>query len=459
MVTRKFGNYQFQWTELHLPREETDPLRYEYDELGSEVVEKLQEIAKKQKDQEDGTTRAKTDLYALLSDNHQNDETLTKFWTEVHTVPEWVDWAQLERGQRFFYRYAPANLMGFALQGFVGENSAASGVVEVLVRTGGFSTRVLLRRLLETFQFLLEATKSLNAIRPGGEGHITTVRVRLLHSSVRQRIMKLVKSRPDYFDVEKFGVPVNKLDSIHSITTFACNHMWLQLPQMGVYPSQQEIADYIALFRYLGYVLGTPDDFFDTVPKAKAVMESMLVHELHVTPTSLIVGHNFVECLRDLPPFNVSAHFIEAGSRVLNGDELCDSLGLGRPGYYSYACFKGHCWLVKVLALAQQNVLSLDHTISEFWKNILHEGVIQSKGGLNGGTKFDFKHIPHLGRVTVKEGNERPPPKWSLVPRPIETFYFGVFLTGCLMILGVTWSLLRVLLFCISERELLGLVF
>lgn len=445
MATCKFGDYQFQWTELHLPREKTDPLRYEYDELGSEVVEKLQAISK-QKQQEDGTSRARTDLYALLQDNYENDETLKKFWDEVHTVPEWVDWAQLERGQRFFYRYAPANLMGFALQGFMGENSAASGVVEVLVRTGGFSTRVLLRRLLETFQFLLQATKSLEAIKPGGEGHITTVRVRLLHSSVRQRIMKLVKSRPHYFDVEKFGVPVNKLDSIHSITTFACNHMWLQLPQMGVYPNQQEIADYIALFRYLGYVLGTPDHYFDTVPKAKAVMESMLIHELHVTPTSLIVGHNFVECLKDLPPFNVSAQFIEAGSRVLNGDELCDSLGLGRPGWYAHACFKGHCWLVRVLSLAQQHVPSLDHTITKFWKDLLHEAVILSKGGLNGGTKFDFKYIPHVGRMTGREDNDRSPPNWSVVSRPVETFYFGVFLTGCLIMLGVTWSIWRIAL-------------
>ncbi|KAG6357034.1 hypothetical protein INS49_014910 [Diaporthe citri] len=445
MATCKFGNYQFQWTGLHLPREETDPLRYEYDELGSEVVEKLQEISRqKQQLEEDGTSRARTDLYVLLKDNHHNDETLTKFWNEVHTVPEWVDWAQLERGQKFFYRYAPANLMGFALQGFMGENSAASGVVEVLVRTGGFSTRVLLRRLLETFQFILQATKSLEAIKPGGEGHITTVRVRLLHSSVRQRIMKLAKSRPDYFDVDKFGVPVNKLDSIHSITTFACNHMWLQLPQMGVHPNQQETADYIALFRYLGYILGTPHHYFDTVPKAKAVMESMLIHELRVTPTSLIVGHNFVECLKDLPPFNISAQFIEAGSRVLNGDELCDSLGLGRPGWYSYACFKGHCWLVQVLALAQHNIPSLDHKITKFWKDLLHEAVIQSKSGLNGGSKFDFKYVPHVGRVTGREDNERPPPKWSAVARPVETFYSGVFLTGCLIVLGITWSLWRV---------------
>ena len=77
-----------------------------------------------------------------------------------------------------------------------------SGVVEVLIRTGGFSTRVLLHRLLETFQWLLQVTESLSAIQPGGTGHISTIRVRLLHSSVRQRILGLVEKRPQYFNID-----------------------------------------------------------------------------------------------------------------------------------------------------------------------------------------------------------------------------------------------------------------
>lgn len=438
-----YGNYSFNWTRHHLPREETDPLRYQYDELGSEVVDKLQEIAKKAKEEasDSGKCPARTDLYALLRDHRTEDATLAKFWDEVHTVPDWVDWAQLERGQRFFYRYAAANIMGFAFQGFVGENSAASGVVEVLVRTGGFSTRVLLRRLLETFQMILQVTESIEAVKPGGTGHTTTIRVRLLHSSVRNRIMKLAKKSPEYFDVDKFGVPVNTLDSIHSIATFCCNHMWLQLPQMGVYTGQQEMADYIALWRYVGYVLATPDSYFATVEKAKATMESMVVHELHITPTSRIVGHNFVECLKDLPPFNVSAQFIEAGSRVLNGDELCDALDMGRPGLYSYACFRGHCWLVRTLALLQWISPSIDAAVTGWFQKMLHQAIIHSKGGLCGGSKLDFKYVPQMGQTTGKEDNDRGALKLSPFRRPVESVYFGIFLIGCVSIAGVSWGL------------------
>lgn len=108
----------------------------------------------------------------------------------------------------------------------MGENSAVPGVAEVLARTGGFTTRVLLRRLMETFQWLLQVTHSLQFIQPGGEAWISTIKVRLLHASVRQRIMRLSEARPEYFDIKKFGVPANKLDSIHSIGEFrSCGDM------------------------------------------------------------------------------------------------------------------------------------------------------------------------------------------------------------------------------------------
>ncbi|KAJ2990135.1 hypothetical protein NUW58_g3107 [Xylaria curta] len=431
---QRSGTYTFQWTKLHLPRWKTDPLRYEYDTVAAKALEQLQVIAKAKGYSDD--PRKRPDLYQLLVENHASHDDLQEFWEQLHTVPDWVDWKQLERGQRFFYRYAAANLMGFALQGFVGENSAASGVVEVLVRTGGFSTRVLLHRLLETFQWLLQVTESLQAIQPGGTGHISTIRIRLLHSSVRQRILKMVKSRPEYFDVETHGVPVNTLDSIHSIATFCCNHMWLQLPRMGVYPTQQEKEDYIALFRYLGYLLATPDEYFATVDQAKATMESMLVHELTVTKTSRVVCFNFIKSLVDLPPFNVSKDFIEAGSRVLNGDELCDKLEMGRPGWVSYACFKGHCWLVSALATAQRLSPTFDHWIIAHWKLLLHSAVIQS--GLKGASKFDFKYVPQEGIKVEKEGNGRKGVSYGILSRPVEVFYLGVFLLGLILAIAAS---------------------
>ena len=118
-------------------------------------------------------------------------------------------------------------------------------------------------------------------------------------------MMKLAASKNGYFDVQKHGVPINHTDSMHSIATFGCNPIWLQLPRLGIKPNAQEAEDYMALFRYVGYVIGTPHEPFRSAAKGKACMESI---EMILAPTdkSKVLGHNFIECLRNIPPLNLS---------------------------------------------------------------------------------------------------------------------------------------------------------
>lgn len=428
MTTFQVGNHSFEWTDLHLSKSDLQPLRHRYDHLGHDSVTILQELGKNLK--MDKTSDHRIDLFSVLRDNQSKSPVLGRLWHELNEVPKWVDWRQIQRGQRFLYRYAPGNLMGFALQSFMGENSSAAGVVEVLVRTGGFSTRKLLGRLLETFQFLLQVTESLEAIQPGGSGHTTAVRVRLIHSCVRTRILKLAEKRPGYFDTDKYGVPVNDLDSVHSIALFCCNHTWLHLSQIGIYPSEAETADYVALFRYVGYILGCPNEFFATAARAKATMESMLLHECQITPASHVVAHNFIQCLTDLPPLNLSSDFIEVGSRKLNGDEFCDSLGLGKPGLYTYACFDGFCFVARCLVRLQACNARFDSFMIAYMQRGLNQIVIQSRSEAPGGPKLGFQYVPHLDQKTEKEDNRRQ--RRGALSRPFEIALFILFCTHLL---------------------------
>lgn len=438
---RVVGNYSFRWTKDHIPKHEIEHLRQTYDQVGAAAVARILDIHQRNLSEKKGDTAhlSKLDLFAVLEEHHDEDEALGRLWDEVHAVPDWVDWEQLERGQRFFYRYALANLMGFALQGFVGENSASAGVVEVLVRTGGFRTSVLFRRLLETFQMLLEVTHSVEYLLPGGRGHQTAVRVRLLHSMVRQRILKIVGQKgSSYYDIDTHGVPINTLDSLHALTTFGCNHAFIQLPLMGISVPQQEIEDYVALWRYMGHVLGTPTEHFASAAQAKVLMDSMSFNERLVTDMSLVAGHNFVETVRDLPPINLSAGFIEAGSRVLNGDALCDQLGMGRPGVYHYACFRGFCWLVRTLAVVQRWFPRLGERAIDFNRDMLHKAIIQSQGGLGGGSRMEFKHVPD-GTLTAKEDRLGKRMQLRIYQRPLDLFCFVYFVLGSL---SIAWGLI-----------------
>lgn len=307
--------------------------------------------------------RGKCDLLSVLQDGSKVDPVLAQFWADANSVPDWVDWSQLERGQRVFHRYILASITGFVLQGFVGENSAASGVVEVLVRTGGFEPKNLTRRLEETFRWLLEVTSDVQSIQPGGKGHADTIRVRLLHAQVRQRVLAMTKRKPDYYDSAKYGLPINMLDSIHSISTFCCSPMWSQLPKIGINPVDDEIKDYVALFRYLGHLLGVPQVLFDTTGRAKKIMQLMMEHESQPSATSQTIARNFIQTITSTRPYKLSDGFVAAGSRVMNGDELCDKLNIPRPALLHYASFRGCCWLAITLCHLQRSCVAFDEFV------------------------------------------------------------------------------------------------
>lgn len=109
--------------------------------------------------------------------------------------------------------------------------------------------------------------------------------------------------------------------------------------------------------------------YFETPTQAKAVMESLMLTEPKVTDTSKVVANNFIQCLQNTPPAYASKEFIEAGSRWMCGNEVCDELGLGRPGYYYWAVFAGQCWLSMAICYTVRAVPNLDRKmIAVRWK-------------------------------------------------------------------------------------------
>ena len=130
-------NYDFEWTDDHIGVDAKQPMKFSYDKLGEQALERLDIIspppstssarqaiqnaeASKKVDPGQSTQPTKRDLYALLRDNAGNDKILASLWEQVNHVPEWVDWEQIERGQKVFYRYAVGALTGLAFQGLVG---------------------------------------------------------------------------------------------------------------------------------------------------------------------------------------------------------------------------------------------------------------------------------------------------------------------------------------------------
>lgn len=204
--------------------------------------------------------------------------------------------------------------------------------------------------------------------------------------------MKLAKERPGYYKVEEWGVPINDLDSIATIGTFSATLIWLSFPRQGLYLREQEIIDYIALWRYIGYLLGCPTESFENPAKAKAIMEVLLLREVDPTDTSKLLANNIIKALDDQPPSYASADMLIANARWLNGHELCDRLGLARPGPYYYALVAGQCLFFMTICYGYRLVPSWDAYKVKALKKIFWAITVESKYGLGGAeTFFTFK--------------------------------------------------------------------
>ncbi|KAI9753812.1 MAG: hypothetical protein M4579_004993 [Chaenotheca gracillima] len=451
--TRNCWGYTFQWTPEHCTAEALHPLKYTYDKLAEDCLERIDTISPpedaslprnqsrehKSSEADKGETRdpaPKRDLYALLRDHAEGDELLSKLWSDINRIPEWVDWDQIQRGQDVFYRYGGPALTGLAYQSLLG-GMGGNRVVETLARTGGFSTKVAKQRMYETTQHILQCTNSLESIKPGGPGHVSSVRVRFLHAAVRRRIMKLATQRAGYFDTEKLGIPINDLDCIATICTFSATLIWLSFPRQGLLLRRQETEDYIALWRLIAHYMGTPTDVFETPEKTKAMWESLLISEIDPSETSTILANNVINSLAGQPPSYVSRDFLCAGAHWLNGHELADRLGIERPTAWYVALMAGQCVFFMALCYFYRSVPALDRRKikNQALRRIFYAVIVEHKHGLGEATNFEFKYVPDYDVMTDMNVS-----KAGIVQRSgVERRNFISFLIASIAVSSVCW--------------------
>lgn len=216
-------------------------------------------------------------------------------------------------------------------------------IVETLSRTGGFGVNVCRRRLLETLLHFVQVVESVDSVKPNGTGFVSSVRVRLLHANVRRRIMRLEKQRPEYYDTKQWGVPINDLHQVATIMAYSASLVFLSLPRVGIFCTEQQIADYLALWRWVGYIMGTPVDWMATPAAAKAMMEAVLVSEMKPSTNSQIIANNILTAQTNFPPLYASRQFLAALAYRLNGEELAAALNIETPNvfYRSLASVQG----------------------------------------------------------------------------------------------------------------------
>lgn len=251
--------------------------------------------------------------------------------------------------------------------------------------------------------------------------------------------MKLRETKPEYYDVEAWGIPINDLDNLATIDTFSAILMFISLPRQGIYPRKQEILDYLALWRYIAHVIGCPDEPIDRPDKAKRLMESLLLYEIQPTETSKILANNIIKALEGQPPGYASAEFLIASARWLNGNDLIDALGLMRPSVYYWFLMAGQCMFFGFWSYTYRSIPYLDRRKIEMLKRVFYNVIVHADSGLKGKeTTFEFKYFPEYSTITeMRDDDGEKTYHASVESRNLKTlvvFVLGVSVGTCVFV-------------------------
>jgi hypothetical protein len=256
------------------------------------------------------------------------EQAMFDFYRHYHDfIPSWVDFDQIQKGIDVFLTYSPVAAIslyylslvpGFALPKiakvleqtrYLVPPSSAEQVGNRLMDTGGFVSNAMLPN---------ESGLSAASLRPGCRAWRMALQVRTLHAKVRRSILQ---NKRINWDTKTYGIPINQEDMAATLLAFSVNVLMGVAFVSGRELSADEQKNYIALWRYIGWLLGIESDEKDTnfqsfensvcsdlepldpcgtrlsgrveddsIIHARATLESMIIHLMHPNKSSSTVA-------------------------------------------------------------------------------------------------------------------------------------------------------------------------
>jgi hypothetical protein len=177
---------------------------------------------------------------------------LREFFETIQTPPDWVDIEWLFLALRALRR-GGADGMYIARDVSLLGGYQFSGFNKTLLRTGALE-KGSNKRFAETMQWAMDVISE-GGLEPLGVGYRSTIRVRLIHSVVRQH----VSAMPDW-RADEWGMPVNQTDMAATLVG-ALVAPAVGVIAMGVVLSPSEFAAVAHLIRYVGWLIGVEDQW------------------------------------------------------------------------------------------------------------------------------------------------------------------------------------------------------
>lgn len=213
-------------------------------------------------------------LNAWLDGAEPPDPRLTELFAQLAVVPDWVDWDAIERAAIAYWRGGNWTALALNCAALAAGYYSGAGV-KPLMFTGRL-IHMARRRQQETARWLLAASAP-GGMRRDAPGFKETVRVRIVHANVRRRLASSVRWR-----AQDWGAPINLTDVAWGIAGEFSTTPVRAVRDAGIHYASAEREDIQHMWRYIGHVLGLPEDL-QAKSEAEA-LEMMAIKHLVDTP-------------------------------------------------------------------------------------------------------------------------------------------------------------------------------
>ncbi|WP_294219830.1 oxygenase MpaB family protein [uncultured Chryseobacterium sp.] len=187
-----------------------------------------------------------------ISEGDDTPESVRQLFLQVQTIPEWLDYRLIKSGAELCMRCNLDSLISLRDYCLMGGYDYAY-LNKPLIATEALKKGAV-KRLSETLDFWINVTRY-DALKIHQKGYEFAIKTRLIHSYARLSVRKYYKD----WDTENWGEPINSWDMMATYIGFSLVFMH-SLHKLGNTISEEEEKGLFHLWKYVGYLLGIPEN-------------------------------------------------------------------------------------------------------------------------------------------------------------------------------------------------------
>lgn len=274
---------------------------------------------------------------------------------ENSNLPDWADYTKIELAQAAFTRIGPEFVVSYFCKSLP-ECYACGKGAEVLYKTGRL-TQHTRRRVAQTAQFVLDVM-SPGGLMKDGKGIATSVKVRLMHASIRYYFMNEVQQGKIDYNTEYYGLPINQEDLLGTMLAFSC--VVLEgIEHIGIKISIEEKEAVLHLWKCIGFLIGIDENLMpENYEESLKTWNLIAQRHFQETEAGSTLTNLLIEFLDEMLKEKVLYDVIPILMTKLMGEETTKLLNVRVPKYFNPVAIISFILGILLLNLESKGFLS-----------------------------------------------------------------------------------------------------